>query len=98
MKESELERRLVRGVQALGGCAYKFVSPGSVGVPDRLVILPGGRIVFVELKTERGSTSKMQDYQIGKLRGLGAEVRVLRGAVEIAGFLDWCFEVVRGLI
>ena len=42
--------------------------------------------------------SKMQDYQIGKLRGLGAEVRVLRGAVEIAGFLDWCFEVLRGLI
>jgi len=35
VKESEIEARLVRGVKALGGVAYKFVSPGNVGVPDR---------------------------------------------------------------
>ena len=52
MRESELEARLVRGVKAAGGVAYKFVSPGSVGVPDRLVVLPGGKVVFVELKAE----------------------------------------------
>ena len=46
MKESEIEARLVRGVKALGGVAYKFVSPGNVGVPDRLVVLPGGRVIF----------------------------------------------------
>ena len=42
MKESELELRLVHGVSRLGGRAYKFVSPGNVGVPDRLVVLPVG--------------------------------------------------------
>ena len=52
MKESEIEARLVRGVKALGGVAYKFVSPGNVGVPDRVVVLPGGRVIFVELKAD----------------------------------------------
>lgn len=55
MKESEIEARLVRGVKALGGVAYKFVSPGNVGVPDRVVVLPGGRVIFVELKAEGGA-------------------------------------------
>lgn len=58
MKESEIEARLVRGVKALGGVAYKFVSPGNVGVPDRLVVLPGGRVIFVELKAEGGRLSR----------------------------------------
>ena len=60
MKESEIEARLVRGVKALGGVAYKFVSPGNVGVPDRVVVLPGGRVIFVELKAEGGRLSPMQ--------------------------------------
>ena len=98
MKESELERRLVQGVRAMGGRAYKFVSPGNVGVPDRLVILPGGRIVFVELKTERGRTSKMQDYQIALLRTLDAEVWVLYGPADTRDFLAQCAEMVRGQV
>lgn len=50
MRESDIERRLVQGVKKLGGRAYKFVSPGNVGVPDRLVVLPGGVVLFVEVK------------------------------------------------
>lgn len=89
MRESELEARLVRGVKAAGGVAYKFVSPGSAGVPDRLVVLPGGKIVFVELKAEDGRLSRMQVYQIAQLRGLGADVRVVKGAADVLQFLDW---------
>lgn len=73
----------------MGGLAYKFVSPGSVGVPDRLVVLPGGRVVFVELKSDSGRLSRMQVYQIERLRELGADVRVVKGQEEVRKFLDW---------
>ena len=57
MRESDIERRLVQGVKKLGGRAYKFVSPGNVGVPDRLVVLPGGIVLFVEVKAPDGRLS-----------------------------------------
>lgn len=57
MRESDIERRLVQGVKKLGGRAYKFVSPGNVGVPDRLVVLPGGVVLFVEVKAPDGRLS-----------------------------------------
>lgn len=50
MLEEELERKLVNEVKQLDGRAYKFVSPGNAGVPDRLVILPGGKVGFAEIK------------------------------------------------
>ena len=88
MKESTIERKLVQGVKALGGRVYKFVSPGNAGVPDRMVVLPGGRITFVELKTETGRLSKVQRFQIGQLEKLGCDVRVLRGADAVQRFLN----------
>lgn len=90
MKESEIEARLVRGVKALGGRAYKFVSPGNIGVPDRMVVLPGGRILFAELKTDTGRLSKMQIHQIAQLRLLGAEVWEVWGESGVADFLGLC--------
>lgn len=84
MKESKLEERLVRGVKRLGGRAYKFVSPGNVGVPDRMIVLPGGRIIFVELKTDQGALSPVQRYQIRQLQQLGATVWVVRGMQGVA--------------
>ncbi|MFB5192778.1 VRR-NUC domain-containing protein [Alicyclobacillus fastidiosus] len=50
MRESTLERRLVREVERIGGKAPKWVSPGNRGVPDRIVILPNGQTVYVEMK------------------------------------------------
>ena len=84
MKESKLEERLVQGVKRLGGRAYKFVSPGNVGVPDRMIVLPGGRIIFVELKTEQGTLSPMQRHQIRELQQLGATVWVVQGMQGVA--------------
>ena len=90
MKESEIEEKLVKGIKGLGGIAYKFVSPGNIGVPDRLIILPGGKIFFIELKAEKGRLSQIQKYQIKRIRSLGAEVLVVRGSIGVTALLDAC--------
>ena len=58
MKESQIERRLVEGVKRLGGMCLKFVSPGTLGVPDRIIITAKGRVIFVELKTRQAALRK----------------------------------------
>ena len=90
MLEKELEARLVHGVKALGGRAYKFVSPGNVGVPDRIVVLPEGRIIFVELKADFGRVSAVQQKQIQDLRRVGCRVEVVRGLQGVERFLQEC--------
>ena len=87
MRESVIEARLVRGVKAAGGLCYKFTSPGNPGVPDRLAVLPDGRVVFVELKTEVGRLANIQRWQISELRKRGADVRVLKGMDAVQEFL-----------
>ena len=49
MLEKCIEKHLVKGVKKLGGLCYKFVSPGTQGVPDRIIITAQGRIIFAEL-------------------------------------------------
>lgn len=88
MTEREIEKKLVDGVRKLGGRAYKFVSPGNDGVPDRIVVLPGISPVFVELKTETGRLSSLQNVQIKRLKDLGQDVRVLYGLEDVKRFLE----------
>lgn len=88
MKESAIEAKLVRKVRELGGLCYKFVSPGNPGVPDRLIILPEGRVVFAELKTEIGRLANIQKWQLEELRKRGADVRVLKGLDQVMDFLQ----------
>lgn len=95
MKESTIEARLVREVKKRGGLCYKFTSPGNPGVPDRIVILPGGTTVYVELKTEIGRLAKIQKWQIEELRRRGAVVRVLKGMDQVLAFLE---EVDKGVL
>lgn len=87
MKESTIEARLVREVKKRGGLCYKFTSPGTAGVPDRIIILPGGRVVFAELKTEIGRLAKIQKWQIEQMRSRGADVRILKGLDQVLEFL-----------
>ena len=87
MRESTIEARLVRMVRAKGGLCYKFVSPGNPGVPDRIVITPGGRTIYVELKTEVGRLAKVQKWQHEELRKRGAEVRTLKGVDQVNEFV-----------
>lgn len=88
MREKDIERILVHGVRKLGGIAYKFVSPGNDGVPDRLVVMPEGKVCFVELKQDTGKLSGLQRVQIRKLAGLGQNVAVLYGEDEVRVFLN----------
>lgn len=88
MKESAVEAKLVRGVKDIGGLAFKFVSPGNVGVPDRILIFPNGTIWFVELKADGGRLSAMQKHQIAKLEKAGVLVTVLTGPDEVTQFLQ----------
>lgn len=72
--EKDTERYLNRQVKALGGRSYKWVSPGRAGVPDRIVIAPGGRVVFAELKSEGRTSSEQQKRFQAELRALGCTV------------------------
>lgn len=88
MREKEIEKILVLEVKKLGGRAYKWVSPGNDGVPDRIVIFPGRPPVFVELKTDTGRLTALQKVQIDRLRSLGQDARVVRGAAGVKAFLE----------
>ena len=74
MQESRIEKRLKREVEKLGGKCLKFVSPGVVGVPDRIVLLPGGSIYFVELKAPGKKLSPIQVHRAKELCDLGFNV------------------------
>ena len=82
MREKDIERRLGERLKELGCLYYKFVSPSTPGVPDRIVILPGGKTIYVELKTEAGRLSSVQKRQIARMRERGADVRTVRGMGE----------------
>lgn len=94
MSEKELEKRLAVGVKNLGGRAYKFISPGNAGVPDRIVILPKERPIFVELKTDTGKLTRLQESQLKRLHGLGQRVEVLYGLKDVNYFLEFCKELI----
>lgn len=95
MKESEIESILVSEIRKAGGRSYKWVSPGNSGVPDRIVFLPGGKVIFVELKTESGKVGAQQKIQINRIQSLGQDVRVVRG---IRGLIDFFYAVDQGAI
>lgn len=77
MLEKDIESYLVKRVRANGGEAYKFSSPARRGVPDRIVILPTGRVVFVELKAPGKTATKLQEKEHARLSNLGQEVLVI---------------------
>jgi hypothetical protein len=87
MIESQLERKFVRSVKDAGGVTYKWVSPGTLGVPDRIVIY-NGRVLFVELKTETGRLSPIQLYVHAILARNGAEVHIIRGEKQLDAFIE----------
>ena len=91
MRESSIESKLVRMVRERGGLCFKFVSPGNPGVPDRIVITPAGRTVYVELKTEVGRLAAIQKWQHEELRKRGADVRTLKGLEQVKAFVEEMF-------
>jgi len=86
--ERQIERGLKKIVEAAGGRAWKFVSPGTSGVPDRIVLLPGGRILFVEVKDTGKKLGPMQILRKRQLETLGFEVRVIDSRELVEAFGD----------
>lgn len=88
MREKDIENYLKESVKKIGGRTYKFTSPGNAGVPDRICIIPGGFIFFVELKAPGKITRPLQDRQIAKLRNLGCMVYVADSNEQIDRILE----------
>ena len=86
--EKNIEKALVQTVKALGGLAEKFTSPNKRSVPDRLVTLPGGRIIFVEVKAPGKKPTLKQDLDHQKRRALGCDVRVIDSMEQARCFPD----------
>ena len=84
--EKDVEAALVRRVKALGGLCEKFTSPGRRSVPDRLVTMPDGQIIFVELKRPGGKPTEAQLKDHAKRRELGCDVRVIDNLEDARAF------------
>lgn len=87
-KEKSIEQKLVRAVKQCGGICPKLVSPGFDGMPDRLVLLPGGRMGFVEVKAPGKEPRPLQTARHQLLAHLGFKVYVLDAPEQIGGILD----------
>ncbi len=88
MREKAIEKKLVKAVNATGGIAPKFVSPGLDGMPDRIVLLPGGYMAFAEVKAPGEKPRPLQLARHKLLRRLGFQVYVLDDEQQIGGILD----------
>ena len=88
MLEATVERRLCRRVKALGGKCEKLTTPGRRSCPDRLVTLPGGRIIFVEVKRPGGKPTALQEKDHAERRALGCDVRVIDTVEAADAFPD----------
>ena len=88
MLERTIEQRLVEAVRKAGGLCPKFVSPGWDGVPDRIVLFPGGKMGFVELKAPGQKLRPLQVQRKRQLEGLGFLVYCLDRPEAIGGILD----------
>ncbi|MCX4337371.1 MAG: VRR-NUC domain-containing protein [Bacteroidales bacterium] len=88
MREKTIEQKFVTAVKTAGGLALKFTSPGFDGVPDRIVLLPGGKMAFVEVKAPGEKPRPLQLARHRLLRRLGFRVYVLDGESQIGGMID----------
>lgn len=88
IREKEIERYLVQEITRRGGLCWKFTSPGTVGVPDRIILLRG-RVAFAELKRpEGGNLSESQKFRLKQIRSCGGTAAVLKSTEEVDRFVE----------
>lgn len=98
MLEKTIESKFKIAVEATGARCLKFVSPGFVGVPDRIILLPGGTVFFAELKAPKKTERKRQEYVQGILRNMGFTVfSSVNTDEKILEVTHRCREVVRNV-
>jgi len=95
LREKVIEEYLRDEVKAIGGRAYKFVSPGNIGVPDRLIALPGGIVAFVELKAPGKKSTPIQEMQQKRLLQLGFYVKIVDSKAKVDKLIE-CFRKMIG--
>jgi len=88
MLEKEIEMQLARAVRKMGGRAVKFISPGFDGMPDRLVLLPGGKCGFVEVKAPGKRMRALQRVRHEMLKALGFKAYVLDAKEQIEEIIN----------
>lgn len=88
MREKTIESKLIKAVKSMGGLAPKFVSPGLDGVPDRLVLLPGGNMAFIEVKAPGETMRPLQVRRKRQLESLGFSVYCIDSPEQIGGILS----------
>lgn len=86
--EKVVERKLVELVKINGGMCIKLLCDQLIGLPDRMCLFPGHKIVFVELKTTRQKPKRIQAYMHNKLRALGFRVEVIDTVESVVNFVD----------
>ena len=87
MRENVIEGYLRDKVREAGGKAYKFVSPGQAGVPDRLIVFPGGGLFFRELKAPGGKPTALQVKQLNYLASMGFNVGIIDSKEKVDDFI-----------
>ena len=97
-REKEVEAFLKNEIRKLGGLLLKFVSPGNDGVPDRIAIMPDGRVWFVEFKAEGGDLRPLQEYWRVTLLDRQQQVAVIRGMDEAKDFAAWMRTEYKGVV
>ncbi|EMF0257289.1 VRR-NUC domain-containing protein [Enterococcus pseudoavium] len=88
MRERQVEMALVKAVKARGGICPKFVSPGLSGVPDRLVLMPNGKMGFVEAKAPTKKPRALQLYRMKQFKDLGFKCFILDDVEQIPALIE----------
>lgn len=86
--EKVIERKLVELVKLNGGMCIKLLCDQLIGLPDRMCLFPGHKIVFVELKTTGRKPKRIQAYMHNKLRALGFRVEVIDTVESVINFVN----------
>ena len=87
MEEKHIEQNLRKAVEKTGGRAIKLTSPGTAGMPDRLLLLPGGRVIFIELKAPGGHLRPIQKHRHNQLQQLGFTVHTINNKHQIESLI-----------
>ena len=86
--EKVVEHKLVELVKINGGMCIKLLCDQLIGLPDRMCLFPGHKIVFVELKTTGRKPKRIQVYMHNRLRALGFRVEVIDTVESVINFVD----------